>query len=90
MIPIVIVNKMLDYVGELNDDLIVTQYHPVTGQKCYKINFFADFLWKIKSNLIMKRLYPIYNDGFTIKGNIELYKFGTPHYEAKLRINMIQ
>ena len=55
-------------------------------KKYYKINFNSDLLWKIHAVLRMKQLYPLLNSDFTNKGNIELYKFGTEHYEKQLRI----
>ena len=84
MLPIELVNKILVYVGELEQHVIITQYHPITRKEYYQINFNSDFLWKIKSTLVMKRLYPIYNGDFLNKSNIELYKYGTRHYENQL------
>jgi hypothetical protein len=89
MIPIDIVNKILVYVGEVNNNIIITQYHPITNKKCYKINLNSELLWKIKSTLIMKKIYPICDGNFCNKGNIDLYKFGIPHYEKQLRNNKI-
>jgi len=91
-IPIDIVNIILVYISELNNDIIITQYHPLTNKEDYKINFNSDLLWKIKSTLVMKRIYPISNDygGFTEEKNITLYKFGIPHYEKQLRLNKIK
>jgi hypothetical protein len=87
MIPIEIVNKILFYVGELNNNIVVTQYHPITKKEYYKINYNSALLWRIKSTLVMKGLYPIYPNkgGFMNKANMELYKFGIPHYEKNLR-----
>ena len=89
MLPIEIVNKILVYVSDLNNNVIITQYHPITNKEYYKINFNTDFLWKIKSNILMKRIYPIRDSDFSNKCNIELYKYGIPHYEKQLRINNI-
>jgi hypothetical protein len=89
MVPIDIVNKILLYVSEINDNIIITQYHPITNKKYYKINLNSDLLWKIKSTLIMKRIYPIRDGNFCNKNNINLYKFGIPHYEKQLRNNKI-
>lgn len=85
MLPIEIVNIILVYVGELNNNTIITQYNPLTNKEFYKINFSSDLLWNIKSTLTMKRFYPIYSCDFTNKCNIELYKFGKAHYEKELR-----
>ena len=84
IIPIDIVNIILQYVAEVNNNMIITQYHPITNKEYYKINFYSDSLWRIKSTLIMKRIYPIYSYNFFKKGN-ELYICGIPHYEKKLR-----
>jgi len=88
MIPIEIVNKILVYLGELNKNIIITQYDIITNKEYYKIDFNSDLLWKIKTTLIMKRIYPIYSGNFN-NGNIELYKFGMLHYEKQLRKNKI-
>lgn len=88
MLPIEIINIILEYVSELNQDTIITQYHPLTNKEYYKINFYSDLLWNIKSTLMMKRFYPIYSCDFSNKGNIELYKHGKIHYEKHLRENM--
>jgi hypothetical protein len=90
MIPIEIVNKILIYVSEINNNIITIQYDLVTNKKYYKINFYSNLLWKIKSTLIMKQIYPIYSCDFSKKENIELYQFGIPHYEKKLRENIIK
>ena len=89
MIPIEIVNKILMFVSELNNNTVITQYNPFTNKEYYKINFYSDSLWKIKALLKMKRMYPIHSDFFSNKGNIELYKSGIAHYENKLRLNTI-
>ena len=83
MIPIEIINKILLYVGELNNNMIITQYHLVSNKEYYKINFYSDLIWKIKATIRMKKIYPIYNaDNYLkTKGFIEVYKFGTQHYK---------
>ena len=86
MLSIEIVNKILVNICELNNGVIITQYHPTTNTKYYKINFNSELLWRIHAVLRMKQLYPLLNSDFTNKGNIDLYKFGTEHYERKLRI----
>ena len=88
MFPIEIINKILVYISELNNDLIITQYGIYSKKEYYKINFNSDKLWKIKSTIYMKKIYPIYhnhNGGFTNNQYIELYKFGIPHYEEILK-----
>jgi hypothetical protein len=92
MIPTEIINIILVYIGELNNNMIITQYNPITNKEYYKINFYSDLLWKIKSTLVIKRIYPIYIDGICYMDNsyIELYKFAIPHYENELRQNRIK
>lgn len=90
MIPIEIVNIILSYVSDINNNIIITQYHPITNKEYYKINFYSDLLWNIKSTLVMKRIYPIYSSDFSNKGNIDLYKFGKAHYEQELREKIIR
>ena len=87
MIPIEIINKILLYVGELNNNMIITQYHLVSNKEYYKINFYSDLIWKIKATIRMKKIYPIYNADNYLKekGFIELYKFGTQHYQKELQ-----
>ena len=89
MIPIEIVNKILLYVGEINNSIIVIHYDLITNKEYYKINFNSDALWKIKSTILTKKIYPIYSYNFSKKSNIELYKFFIPYYEKQLRLNMI-
>ena len=83
MIPIDVINKILVYVADLNNTVVITQYHPHTNKECYKINFKNDLLWKIKASILMKRIYPIRDYNFS--NELELYKFGIPHYEGLLR-----
>ena len=87
-IPIEIVNIILDYVGDLNNAIVITQYHLITNKEYYKINFNSEILWKFKATLIMKRQYPacFTANGFT-KEHIALYKFGIPHYVKQLKVN---
>jgi hypothetical protein len=88
IIPIEIINKILLYVGELNNNMIITQYHVASNKECYKINFNSDSIWKIKATIRMKQLYPvypIYHGGFNNKDYIELYRFGIPHYQKELK-----
>ena len=99
-IPIDIVNIILEYVSELNNNMIITQYHPLTNKEYYKINFNSDSLWRIKSTLIMKRIYPQhsinhgYGDDFPENKTVAtkfgaLYKYGIVHYEKQLRLKRI-
>lgn len=85
MLPIEIINKILVYISELNNDIIITQYDYITNKKYYKINFDTDLIWRIKSTLVMKQIYPIYSNVFVRKETIQLYKHGIPHYEKLLK-----
>jgi hypothetical protein len=86
MFPIEIINKILVYVSELNNNMIITQYHSYTNKEYYMINFNSDLLWKIKATLRMKQLYPIYIPLFNKKTDIELYQHGIPHYQKQLQL----
>tara|TARA_B110000285_G_scaffold230216_1_gene296407 strand:- start:4553 stop:4801 length:249 start_codon:yes stop_codon:yes gene_type:complete len=79
------IKKNIYEYDELNNNMIISRYNQIT-------NIHSDFLWKIKSTLIMKRIYPILcgDDYLQTNGFIELYRFGTQHYEKQLRINAIR
>lgn len=85
MFPIEIVNKILVYISELNNDTIITQYDMITNKEYYKINFNSDLLFKIKTVFVMKRIYPVYS-GYFNKSTLKLYKSGVLHYEEQLRV----
>ena len=87
IIPIEIVNKILVYIGQLNNTIIITQYRLITNKEYYKINFNNDLFWKIKATLLTKQFYRIYNGIFS-KGDLELYKYAIPYYEEKLRLKL--
>ena len=53
-----IINIILVYVGELNDELYITQYDTNTNKEHYKINHHADVLWSIQATITAKRIYP--------------------------------
>jgi hypothetical protein len=89
-IPIEIVNKILVYIGEINNNMIITQYQLNTYNEYYKINFDTDLLWNIKSTLKMKQYYPLYECNFSKYNIRELYKNGKSYYEKQLRDNMIE
>jgi hypothetical protein len=88
-IPIEIINKILIYVGELNDELYITQYHPITNKPYNKINHYADVLWGIQATITAKRIYPYsfhhVTWNITFPKMRELYSHLKPHYEGKLR-----
>ena len=77
MLPIEIINKIIGYVSDLNNDMMITQYDCTTHKEYYKINFNSKLLYRIMANLTMKRLYPC----SSILNHIELYTHGSEHYE---------
>jgi hypothetical protein len=82
-IPIEIVNKILTYVAELNNEVVYIQYDTMTYKENYKINILSNLLWDIKSICFMKKIYPISN--VTTKTNRELYKHGKEYYKRRLQ-----
>ena len=88
-IPIDIVNIILVYISELNNNIIITQYNPITNKEYYKINFYSDLLWNIKSIVKMKQLYPFYIIKFFSLYDKDLYRYVKTHYEKQLRENII-
>jgi|LauGreSBDMM110SN_4_FD.fasta_scaffold00444_6 hypothetical protein len=89
-VPIEIVNKILVYVGELNHEMIITQYDICSREAFYKLNWHSNLLWQIKASLRMKQLYPLYptlnGGGFTNKSCIKLYQSGVLHYQKELQL----
>ena len=81
MLPIDIINIILSYVSDLNNDIMITQYHPITNKEYYMINYHSDLLLKISANVRMKYLYPTHS---IMKSKI-LYTVGTPQIEKELR-----
>lgn len=88
-LPIEIINKILFYVGELNNEILIRQYCIISKNEYYKINLFSDYLWNLKCLLVVKRLYPLYNSVYdnspSIMKHIELYRWAKAHYEITLR-----
>ena len=82
-----IINKILVYIGELNDELYITQYHTVTNDQYYKVNYHADVLWGIRATITAKRIYPCCTSGqfWSFTKMQSLYSHAKPHYEKKLR-----
>lgn len=87
-LPIELINKILIYVAELNNDIIIQQYMYSKNiiQSSFNINFNSNLLQNIKSTLIMKRLYPIINFNSNFKINKKLYDNGISHYKKQLSI----
>jgi hypothetical protein len=88
ILPIDIINKILCYKSELDNDTIMLQYSTKTNKEFYAINWLSDFLWDIKSNLLMKQLYPLTISIITSKSNKELYAYGKCHYKGLLKQNI--
>ncbi len=87
MIPIEIINKILVYISELNNNMIITQYCPITYKEFYKINFNSDLLLEIKTACVLKHIYPIYNYKYFCNNyNRQFYKSGINHYKEQLKI----
>lgn len=86
-LPIDIINKILVYVNELNNDILILQCN-INHNIYYKINFESELLWNIKSIIIMKRIYPLRNN-ITSYNSRNLYKNGKTHYENLLRKKII-
>ena len=85
-LPIDIINKILVYVSELNNDILILYYNNYNIN--YKINFESELLWNIKSIITMKRIYPLCNN-ITSYNSRNLYKNGKAHYENLLRKKII-
>lgn len=85
--PIEIINKIMYYIGELNNDVIITQYNIITKVEFYKINFYSHLLWEVSTVIFLKQLYPFRSSCScpTEKKNQELYKSAKPHYANILR-----
>ena len=81
LLPIDIINKILLYKSDLDDDIIMIQYNPLNKKELYIINKKSSLLYNIESNLIMKRLYPLYDTYILSQYNIELYYYGMNHYK---------
>ena len=84
-LPIEIINYILIYIGELNNDILIKQYCMVSKKIYYKINIFSDFLWNLKSLLVARRLYPLYDNPLSIMKHSELYRWAKNHYEKLLK-----
>jgi len=90
LLPIDIVNNILSYTSDINGNIIMIQYNPLTQSEYYKIDFSSNLLWNIKSTLIMKKKYPLYCTNFSDKKMRELYASGKDHYEKQLRNKILK
>ena len=87
LLPVEIINKILVYLAEMNNNMMIMQYNLITNIEYYKINFCSNFLCKIKASLLLKRYYPLYSYRFFNSGTIELYKSAIKHYTSVFILN---
>ena len=64
------------------------QYNLKTNKEYFKLNLYAESLWRIKAVYSMKRIYPLKITVSIEKKNIDLYKYGVSHYENLLKNNI--
>jgi hypothetical protein len=81
ILPIEVINKILVYSGELNNDLVITQYNLKNFNEYFIINFYSVKLLRINSTIILKLLYPLRCSFPYDLLNRELYSNGLNHYE---------
>lgn len=87
--PIEIINKILSYIGDLNNSPVIMQFL-YNNKEHYKINFSADSLLDIQAILRAKQLYPIRMECPTIFRHRELYKYCKKHYKKEIRNNTMK
>ena len=85
--PTEIINKILTYIGELNNNVLITQYSPISNKEFYKINKHSDLLYNINALILTKRLYPLYDNPGSIMIHKEMYKYACCHYKKILKNN---
>jgi hypothetical protein len=87
-IPIEIINKILIYVAQLNNDIIAQQYVYSKNMflSAFSINFNSNLLRNIQSTILMKQFYPIMDFNLNFKLNKELYDNGVSHYKKQISI----
>ena len=81
ILPFEIINKILMYKSDLDNDIIIIQYNPINKKELYIINKKSILLYNIHANLMMKRLYPLYDNTIILQKNIDLYYHGMNHYK---------
>ena len=82
--PIEIINKILSYMGDLNNSPVIMQYL-YNNREHYKINFSADSLLDIQAVLRTKQIYPIRMSWPNSICQRELYKCAKKHYKEEIR-----
>jgi len=89
LMPIEIINKILSYMGDLNNSPVITQYL-FNNKEQYKINYSADSLLDIQAILRTKQLYPIRTTCPTMVHHRELYKYCKKHYKEEISNNTLK
>jgi hypothetical protein len=85
ILPIELVNKILEYKAEMNNEIIMIQYKYGTNEEYYKINQSSSLLIQIEAIISMKHLYPLYLIPLSIiKENKRLYECGKAHYIKRI------
>ena len=54
-LPIDLINKILQYAGELNNDTVIIQYETTSHKEYYKINFNSKFIKKLKNIIVIRK-----------------------------------
>ena len=87
-LPIDVINKILIYIGELNNTPFILQYNQGYKYKIkkfyFKINPFSDYFLSIRALLVVRRLYKL-KSYEQILNNKMLYKLSKKHYMDKLK-----
>ena len=87
--PIEIINKILSYMGDLNNSPVIMQYL-YNNREHYKINFSADSLLDIQAILRTKQLYPLQMSDPTSIFQRELYRCAKKHYKEEVRNKLVK
>lgn len=83
-IPIDVINKILIYHAELNNDLIILQYNPINNIEYYKINKYSNFLLSLRAVIGMKIIYPLLYTGPILEDKKRIYNFNKEYYKQLL------
>ena len=59
-LPRELLNKILVYKAELDNDLLTMQYDPMTNKEFCKINYYSEYLQDIKHAQVKKMLFATY------------------------------
>ena len=83
-LPYEIINLILGYKAELDDDLVYVEYHLRTGQEKYRINFTSGFLMRLRALLMTRFIYPLYHTCPTCRLHRSLYESAISYYHLLL------